>query len=171
VTDLRAALRHAGRAQPKPLKRVKVKKRIQRKARPRRERRTTVGALKRQLWKLFAVYIKARDGNVCFTCDARDLEGGNWHAGHGIRQGGHAAVQYDPKNVHSQCGRCNIWLAGNTSEYMARLIERYGYDEWLRLIKRARTTKSWTAPEVRGLIAALERGPAEFECAYYESYL
>ena len=157
---------------PKPARREKAKpKRIARKARPRKQRKTTVGALKRKLWKLFSAYVKARDGNICFTCGAKDLEGINWHAGHGIRQGGHAAVQYDPKNVHSQCGRCNIWLGGNTSEYMARLIDRYGYDEWLRMIRRARTTKSWTAPELRDLIAALERGAAEYECLYYERYL
>lgn len=156
---------------PKPTKRPKPKRAIRRKARPRRERRTSLAVLKRQLWQAFASYVKARDGNVCFTCGAKDLEGGNWHAGHGIRQGGHASVMYDPKNVHSQCGRCNIWLAGNTAEYMVRLIDRYGYDEWLRLIRRSRTTKSWTAPELRELIASLERGASDFECFYYERYL
>ena len=156
---------------PKPKHRAKPRRAIRRKARPRRARRTSLAALKRTLWQHFASYVKARDGNVCFTCGAKGLEGGNWHAGHGIRKGGHAAVMYDPKNVHSQCGACNIWRAGNTAEYMARLIDRYGYDEWLRLIRRSRTTKLWKAPELRELIAALERGAAEFECFYYSKYL
>lgn len=155
----------------KPLKRSKPKRAIRRKARPRRQRKTTVGALKRQLWTLFAAYVKARDGNTCFTCGATDLEGMNWHAGHGIRQGGHAAVQYDPKNVHSQCGACNVWKAGNVAEYVMRLVDRYGFEEFARLVNRSRQTKLWTAPELRELIAALGRGPAEFECYYYERYL
>ena len=157
---------------PKPPKRgPKPRKRIAREVKPRRERRTTVAGLKRQVWGLFSGYVKARDGNVCFTCGARDLEGRNWHAGHGIRQGGHASVMYDPKNCHSQCGACNIWRAGNTAEYIAQIIDGYGYDEWTRLLEQSRGTKAWTTPELRDLIAALERGASDFECFYYERYL
>lgn len=157
---------------PKPAKREpKPRKRIARTSRPRRERRTSLASLKRQTWKAFSAYVKERDGNVCFTCDAKDLEGRNWHAGHGIRQGGHHSVIYDPKNVHSQCGACNVLRSGNTAEYVTRLIERYGIEEWQRLITRSRQTKAWTAPELRGLIEALGRGAVAYECYYYEKYL
>lgn len=156
----------------KPPKRArKARRPLRRKVRARKQRKTTVGALKRKLWKLFSAYVKARDGNVCFTCDAKDLAGINWHAGHCIRQGGHASVEYDPKNVHSQCGRCNIWQRGNVAEYVMRIVDRYGFSEWTRLILRSRMTMSWKEWELRDLIAALERGPADFECLYYSRYL
>lgn len=156
---------------PKPIKQSKPKRRIKRTTRPRRQRRTSLAALKRELWALFSRYVKDRDGPTCFTCGAKDLEGGNWHAGHCIRMGGHAAVAYDPKNVHSQCGACNIWRDGNVAEYVIRLVERYGYEEFERLVNRSRQTKLWTAPEIRGLIEALQRGPVEYECYYYDRYL
>ena len=41
---------------------------LARRTRPRRQRRSTVAALKRKLWSLFAVYVLERDKRICFTC-------------------------------------------------------------------------------------------------------
>lgn len=142
-----------------------------RSSRPRRQRKSTVGALKRKLWSMFAAYVKSRDGNTCVTCGRDGLAGQNWQAGHFIRQDGHAAVEYDPKNVHSQCGRCNLYERGNVAAHAEYIVSTYGAAELSRLMVRSRLTHTWTAWELRDLIAAMERGGADYECLYYERYL
>jgi hypothetical protein len=159
-------------ASPKPSRRgPKPRKPIRRTSRPRKQRASSIGAMKRKLWALFSAYVKARDGNRCFTCPATGLEGGNWHAGHFIRKDGHAAVEYDPKNVHSQCGACNLWRRGNVHVYALRIIDTYGSDEFRRLIARSHLIHTWHAPQLRELIEAIQHSPEAYECLYYERYL
>lgn len=143
---------------------------IARRTRPRRERKTPLATLKRKLWCAFAAYVKERDGNTCFSCGATGLEGQNWHAGHLFQAGQFAIIRYEPKNVHSQCGRCNVWLRGNVARYTARFLDKYGIEEFRRLDALSRRMKQWRAPEVIELILALKRGGAEFEMFYAERY-
>jgi hypothetical protein len=143
---------------------------IARGKRPRRQRATPLATLKRQLWALFSAYVKDRDGDGCVTCIASGLEGSNWHAGHWI-SGSRQATKYDPKNVHSQCGRCNIWLRGNGAEYSGFILQAYGAEEHDRMLRKSRELKNWTRPELEYLIAAAKRGGADYETAYYERYL
>jgi hypothetical protein len=144
---------------------------IRRKARPRKQRKSKVGALKRELWRLFAAAVKARDGAVCISCGTVGMEGANWHAGHFIRKDGHAAIEFDPKNVHSQCGRCNLHERGNAGAQALQILGRYGEAELRRLIERSRVLHRWQAWELRDLIDALEKGMADYELLYYERYL
>lgn len=137
---------------------------------PRRQRKTSLAALKRKLWTLFSAYVKERDGNVCISCPATGLEGSGWHAGHMFPAGAHAVIKFEPKNVHSQCFRCNINLGGNGAAYAERFIERYGIAEFQRLSALSRHMKQWRAPEIEELIAALERGGADYEAFYAERY-
>lgn len=150
---------------PKPARRAaKPRKRI------RSQRRSSIAALKRKLWREFAAYVKARDGNVCFSCGQRDLSSHGWHAGHMFPAGTHALIRYEPKNVHSQCYRCNINLGGNGAAYAERFIARYGMAEFARLSSLSQRMKAWRAPEVVELIEALRRGGAEYESLYAERY-
>lgn len=150
---------------PKPARKSKPRKRL------RRQRKTSLAALKRKLWAEFSAYVKARDGNVCISCGRGGLEGSNWHAGHLFSAGAHSLIRYHPKNVHSQCFRCNVNLGGNGAAYANEFWKRYGMDEFTRLFNLGRHIKKWTAPEVRDLIDALTRGGADYECLYAERYL
>lgn len=141
---------------------------IRRGVRPARERKTSLGAAKRTLWSYFAAYVKNRDGNQCFTCPAI-VSGVYLHAGHMFSRR-HSATIYDPKNCHSQCSACNRGRRGNTPEYVARFINKYGVREFERLANKAREFRQWTLPEVRELIAALRRSGADFEILYAEKY-
>lgn len=77
--------------------------------------------LKKKLWKVFAVYIKIRDRQTCFTC-GRQVEGANCHAGHFIPKGaGGIALYFNEDNVHVQCAGCNLFLAGNQYVYGQKL--------------------------------------------------
>lgn len=160
----RKAIRRGGPIERKsaPVKRTK---------RPRRERKTPLAALKRTLWKLFAAYVKGRDGKVCISCPAVGLEGQNHHAGHFFNAGNHGAIKFHPKNCHSQCGRCNVWLRGNIANYALAWLDRYGADELRRLQVRSTEARGpMTRPEVEDMIAALQRGRVEFENYYFERY-
>lgn len=87
----------------------------------RKKSKTSISVLKRKLWKVFADYIKKRDGYKCFTCDAK-VEKHNCHAGHFIPKSvGGIVLYFHPDNVHAQCMRCNIWLGGHQWEYGQRL--------------------------------------------------
>jgi 5-methylcytosine-specific restriction endonuclease McrA len=146
------------------VKRKKVPRRL------RRERKTTLAQARRKLWEKFSSYVKERDGPTCFSCGAQNLTGSNWHAGHLYRSAGHPLTRYDPRNVHSQCGACNIWRTGNTAAYAARFLDRYGIAEFNRLDRLSRVQHQWRAPELRELLARLERDPADYECYYAEVY-
>ena len=163
---------------PKPVRKVRAPKPLRRAGAPRRSKRVRratkpraprLGTLRDKLWRLFAAYVKERDGSVCFTCDKEGMEGVNWHAGHLVtrRKG---SVCYDPLNVHSQCSYCNRHLKGNAAEYAYRFIQRYGREKFDLLMLRSRRTREWKSAEILELIEALQRGGADFECLYEEKY-
>jgi hypothetical protein len=145
-------------ATPKRTTRIKAKS-----ARPLPKVRTST-------WDLFAAYVKQRDGNVCFSCGKAGLEGRGWHAGHMFPSGNNSVIRYEPKNVHSQCGRCNCFLGGNGAAYVSRFLDVYGVEEFRRLSGLRGTEKKWTRPELEEMSAALKRGGADFECWYAERY-
>lgn len=93
--------------------------------------------LKEKLWKLFAIFIKNRDGNTCISCGRTGLvggRGGNWDAGHFLGMNVcNFKYKYDERNVHSQCSYCNCWLHGNYVEYRKAMILKYGEAEVLKM--------------------------------------
>ena len=151
---------------PKPVPEPKAApRRIARGSRPRRQRRTSLAALKRRLWVLFARYVRTRDGSVCVTCRAEPAD----QAGHFYsRRIGSTWI--DPKNVVAQGPRCNLFLHGNPGAFADYILREHGPQELERLTRRAnQVRKDWRADEVRILIGHLERGDfAGFEMAYYE---
>lgn len=151
-----------------PLKRGT--KRIDRKTRPAKKRKTPMGKLLRTLRDKFHTYVKQRDGNTCFSCGRSGLEGLGWHAGHFLSAGKYGVIRYEPKNVHSQCYYCNINLRGNGGAYALAIIETYGVEELQRLQRKRREIKQWKRYEVEEMIAALDKGGADYECLYAERY-
>ncbi len=151
-------------ALPKPPKRLpKPPRRIARKVRPAKVRRTSVAKLKRTLWKLVAKYVLERDGRVCVTCGEPANQAGHFYT-RGI-----ASTWIDPKNLGAQDTRCNLYLGGNPRPFVTHIVNTYGTVELERLTNRAnRVQKHWRADELERLIAAIKRGGAEFEMAYYE---
>lgn len=86
----------------------------------------SISKLKKDLWKLFSLYIRTRDNFTCVTC-AKKGEGSQIHAGHFITGATCTAKLYfDEMNVHAQCYHCNINLSGNWVRYEAFMISQYG---------------------------------------------
>lgn len=143
-------------------------KRIPANKKPRGMRESDLGRAKRTLWKRFAAYVKARDGNACFTCDAV-VTGGDLQAGH-MFPGRTGALLYDPLVVFSQCSDCNRGKRGNTPVFVRRYVERFGIEQFQAAVARTSREKQWRTHEVRELIAALRRGGADYEALYMERH-
>lgn len=138
--------------------------------RPRSKSKNKLPAQRTKTWDLFAAYVKQRDGNVCFSCGKDGLVSYDWHAGHMFPSGNNAVIRYEPKNVHSQCGRCNCFLRGNGAAYVAHFLEVYGLAELQRIQAKRGQEKRWTRIELEEMAAVLQRGGADFECWYAERY-
>lgn len=86
--------------------------------------------LKKKLWKIFSEYIRRRDADengmvTCFTCD-RPMHWKESQAGHYVPQSIALSLVFNEKNVHNQCGGCNLYKNGNPTVYALKLQKRYG---------------------------------------------
>lgn len=134
---------------------------------PRGHRKSDLGKAKRTLWDdWFAPYIKARDGNACFTCD-RVVTGVELQAGH-MFPGRTGALLFDPLVVKSQCVFCNKGKRGNTAVFVARYIAKHGSVQFEVVVARTSRDMQWRTHEIRELIEALKRD--RDEPGYYESF-
>jgi hypothetical protein len=87
-------------------------------------KKKSTAKLKKELWKIFSLYVRTRDNWTCFTCGAIGY-GYSMHAGHFIPASvGGLSLYFHEKNVHAQCARCNLWLQGNQYIYGVRLGKR-----------------------------------------------
>lgn len=77
--------------------------------------------LKDRAWKVFSLWIRARDGK-CVTCGERS----NLQAGHFF----HNVLDFDEENVNAQCARCNKWLHGNLAVYANYLLNKLGQERF-----------------------------------------
>ena len=112
------------------IKEKKVKVRI--------KKQNSVSYLKKKLWEKVSLYIRLRDSDddnfcVCCTCGIRKHYKDNIQAGHYVPSGSSSFHRYNEKNIHSQCGMCNVVRWWNLIEYRPFMIKKYGleYTEWL----------------------------------------
>lgn len=68
-------------------------------------------------------YVRARDeGMPCISCgEMKPLQ-----AGHYWSVGARPELRFDEANIHGQCSRCNIDLAGNREAFRAGIVDRLG---------------------------------------------
>jgi hypothetical protein len=151
---------------PQPIAR---NSRPRRGSKPRRERKTTLAALKRKLDTLFSAYVKERDGRVCIT-SGQTCEPHQLNAGHFISRR-IQSLRWDPKNCHSQSVADNHFRRGAPAEYAVAILDRYGEAELRRLLARKKIHKQWRRGELERLIAAIKESGAAFELAYYSENL
>ena len=109
-------------------------------------RKQTMTSLRKKLDKVFAEYVRARDGNVCYTCG----QPGN-QAGHFFSRN-HFSVRWDETNVHCQCVRCNLTLGGNVHAYIPKFVEQYGrqayYDLQIKANTIAKHSNDWMLEQI-----------------------
>lgn len=136
-------------------------------------RASDLGKAKRTLWDYFRDWVYARDGNVCFTCDAvlteEDIKAGKRQAGH-MFPGRTGALLFDPLVVFVQDAHCNKGLRGNTPVFVRRYVERFGIEQFQAAVARTSRDKQWRTHEVRELIAVLRDRPDQYEAFYMEHH-
>jgi hypothetical protein len=89
--------------------------------------------LYKKAWTLFSKAVRSETVDSigraeCFTCGIK-MPPENLQAGHYF----HGRLDFDKRNVHPQCQRCNKWLHGNLAHYGVRL-EIEGID--LKVLRR-----------------------------------
>jgi hypothetical protein len=105
---------------------------------------TTLPKAKKKLDRLFAKYIKLRDGGAeffkCISCrKIKPLS--QFNAGHYWSRR-YMSTRYDESNVNGQCVYCNMHLAGNIQEYREGIIKKYGKNTLKHLeVKKNNTSK------------------------------
>lgn len=115
------------------------------KGRRKIEKKKSLTALKKELDRIFSLYIRHRDEGVCFTCGKKaPIE--KMQAGHYVSRSV-LSLRYDPLNVHCQCVGCNVFKHGNYPKYALRLIQESGAGILDYLEKKSKQIKRFSRQE------------------------
>lgn len=106
--------------QPQISRQVKPSKAIPPLKASKTAKKKSIRELKKELWRIFSKWIRARDKNICYTCGRPGNEAGHYYHSKGF------LIHFDPRAVHVQCPMCNRWKSGNLQEYALRLLGDYG---------------------------------------------
>lgn len=78
--------------------------------------------IRKQAWDLQSEFIRRSEEGVCFTCGNK-REWKAQQAGHFIHRN---CLDFDLRNIHCQCVKCNKYLSGNLIEYTVAMLSEYG---------------------------------------------
>jgi hypothetical protein len=108
----------------KPMKRTKLRK----------ASKLPISRLQRQIWELCKQIIRAKHGNICYTCRQTNLSGSNWHTGHMWSKASLGAnLKYDLRVLRPQCYNCNINRGGMGADFYRRMLNEIGQEEIAKL--------------------------------------
>ena len=123
---------------------------------------TTVQDLMKVAQQVFNKYIRLRDaGKPCIACRSTNMKKVN--ASHFYSAGGHTAVRFDERNVHSGCEHCNTFLSGNLLKYRENLLNKLGFEEFERLTEDAMKTRKFTREELKEIIEIYKQKIKDFK--------
>ena len=102
-------------------------------------------------------YVRARDdGKPCISCgEMKPLQ-----AGHYWSVGARPELRFDEANIHGQCHRCNIDLAGNREAFRAGIVDRLG-SELADDLDTPTPAQKWTLDDLKAIRASAEAKRAE----------
>ena len=117
-------------------------------------KKVSLKQLKKQLWKVFSLFIRQRDNYTCFTCGKVIEEKHKAHCGHFIDAGiSKLPLYFSEVNNNCQCISCNNFKSGNKAVYSYKLIQKYGDGIIQQLHElNAKPITKWTAEEYNKLI-------------------
>lgn len=107
----------------KPLKRTSFKKTFKDGRPTKKWLKKSSKTWKEKAWIKFSEWIRRQAKGVCFTCGIvnrwQDCDAGHFR---------HDRLDFDNRNVHCQCQKCNRFLHGNLGNYTLALIEEIGLE-------------------------------------------
>ena len=105
----------------------------------------TVSKLKKELDKIFSVYIRLREANEygmcqCITCGkVGHYKKDGMQNGH-FQSRKHLSTRFDEENCQVQCVKCNVYAWGEQYKFSLALDGKYGEGKAEELQYLARTT-------------------------------
>lgn len=104
----------------------------------RKESKQKISLIQRKIWAECKRIIRARYGNVCFTCERTGLIGSNWHTGHLWAKAALGAyLKYDLRVLRPQCYDCNINKGGMGADFYRKMVKENG-QEYMDSLQRER---------------------------------
>ena len=102
-------------------------------------------------------YVRARDeGMPCISCgEMKPLQ-----AGHYWSVGARPEMRFNEANIHGQCSRCNVDLAGNRDAFRAGIVDRLG-SEFADDLDTPTPAQKWTLDDLKAIRASAEAKRAE----------
>lgn len=106
-----------------------------------------ISKLKRELDRLFSIYIRAKYPKECYTCGFK----GKLQNGHFVSRM-YLSTRWDEANCRPQCRVCNIWQSGRAVDFEEHLIKDLGREavEELKAKRKIlwKLTPSWYEAEI-----------------------
>lgn len=112
-------------------------------------------SLHKKAWNKFSFYIRNKGSengyNKCYTCDKvlpiKKLQAGHFH---------HNKLDFDIRNVRSQCERCNCYLHGNLAKYATKLVKELGV-EGMEKLEIDSNTVSYSKEDLENIIVTYSK--------------
>ena len=114
---------------------------------PKIKKEKSIKQLKKDLWKIFSLYIRQRDKFKCISC-GKQCDRNTSEAGHFV----HNTMDFNELNINCQCTYCNHYLHGNLANYALRLQEKIGGQKVQLLLGQKYKVTKYTPDELRILI-------------------
>lgn len=97
------------------------------------KRPKSLSSLKKELDRVFSLYIRAKYPRRCFTCGKVD---GQLQCGHFVSRS-YLVTRWDENNCRPQCVGCNIWGYGKPLDFEENLKKELG-EEFVETMKASR---------------------------------
>jgi hypothetical protein len=115
--------------------------------------KSKIRALHKKAWNIFSKALRKSKSDwrgcaPCYTC-GKQYEWQLLQAGHYW----HGKLDFDVRNIHPQCVRCNKWLHGNLDNYSMKLIDELGLEEVKQLRRDAARHPGYTYSELKDIHA------------------
>ena len=113
------------------------------------KKKRSLKGLRKEAERVCHAYICKRDKYICFTCGKQGSQAGHFC---------HSRLDFDERNLHCQCVRCNHFLRGNLGVYAIEIEKRYGIGTAEKIILESHTTSNkYNRTELEGFLEKYTR--------------
>jgi hypothetical protein len=121
----------------------------------------TAKSLMKKAIAIHSLYIRERDGYLCFVCGTVGTRS-TIDNGHLIPRG-KKNVLFDDENCNAQCKGDNKLHNYEPHHYTQKWIAKYGAEKYADLVERSKILKQWKSYELQELIEVYTRKLAELK--------